>query len=203
MLNTDLINIVANLFLGMSILGTIIVIFLFLIFKIFKINKLTKVLPTLCIIFCISWALNIACNIYLLFSTPTKGIETVKKGVVKNIKPGTVMLDKDEEIPAKDYTIDISTKDSQMEILLWDFAAEDSDSIQLLVDGKSIATSVDINHNPQTFKVPTKGTIEIKGLKDGGSSITYALYVSETKETYFNTTIVDSSNIYTIKNKKN
>lgn len=202
MLNADLINIVANLFLGMSILGTIIVIFLFLIFKIFKINKLTKVLPHLCMIFCISWALNIGCNIYLLFSTPTKGIEAVKKGVLKNIKPGTVMLDKDQEIPAKDYTIDINTKDTEMEIILWDFAAEDSDSIQVLVDGEAISDSADINHNPETFKVPTKGTIEIKGLKDGGSGITYALYVSETKKTYFNTTIIDSSNIYTMKNKK-
>lgn len=202
MLNTDLINIVANLFLGMSILGTIIVIFLFLIFKIFKLFKLTKVLPPLCIVFCISWALNIGCNIYLLFSTPTKGIEAVKKGVVKNIKPGTVMLDKDQEISAKDYTIDINTKDTEMEIILWDFAAEDSDSIQVLVDGEVIADLVNINHNAQTFKVPTKGTIEIKGLKDGGNGITYALYVSETKETYFNTPIADSSNTYIIKNKK-
>lgn len=38
MLNTDFINIVANLFLGMSILGTIIVMLLFIIFRIFKIN---------------------------------------------------------------------------------------------------------------------------------------------------------------------
>lgn len=202
MLNTDLINIVANLFLGMSILGTIIVIFLFLILKIFKIDKLTKILPTLCIIFCISWALNIGCNIYLLLSTPQKGIDAVKKGVLKNIKPGTVMLDKDQEIPAKDYTIDINTKDTEMEIILWDFAAEDSDSIQISADGETIADSVAINNSPQTFKVPTKGTIEIKGLNDGGNGITYALYVSETKETYFNTTTVDSRNTYTIKNKK-
>ncbi len=67
MLNTDFINIVANLFLGMSILGTITVIFLFIIFRIFKINKLIKIVPILCIIFCISWTLNIVCNIYLLF----------------------------------------------------------------------------------------------------------------------------------------
>ncbi|MCY6356574.1 hypothetical protein [Clostridium sp. ZS2-4] len=89
MLNTDLINIAANLFLGMSILGTIIVIVLFIIFKIFKPNKLIKILPPLCIIFCISWILNICCNIYLLFSNPKKDIEDTQKGVMRNIRPGT------------------------------------------------------------------------------------------------------------------
>lgn len=197
----DIINIVANVLLGMSIIGTGACILLFIIVKLFNISSLTKTLSILCVFFVITWILNIGCNIFVLLTTPASGIATVGKGVVKNIKPGTVVLTKDQVIPQKSHIITLNTKNTNMEISIWDFAEEDGDGIQILFDGQLISNPVELKNSPKTISIPTKGKLEVKGMKDGVANVTYAIYIPDTKKTYFNSVPVDGTNIYTINNK--
>lgn len=198
----DIINIVANVLLGMSVIGTGACILLFIIVKLFNISSLTKILSILCVFFAITWIANIGCNVYILLNTPASGIATVGKGIVKNIKPGAVMLTKDQLIPSKNHVISLNTKNTNMEISIWDFAEEDGDSIQILFDGQPLSNPVELKNSPKTISIPTKGKLEIKGVKDGVANITYAIHIPETKKTYFNSVSVDGVNMYTINNKK-
>ncbi|MCY6485694.1 hypothetical protein OW763_15300 [Clostridium aestuarii] len=202
MFNKDMINTILNILFGISISGTIITFLLFLAIKVFKLKKLTKLTSIFCLVFSITWVSNIGLNIYLLLTTPPSGIAAVNKGIVKNITPGTPMLKTDQQLSAKNYKIELNTKDSEMNIFIWDYANEDSDCIQVLVDNKPVSNTIELTHKPKVLKIPTKGKIEIKGLKDGDNGINYAMYLSTTKETYFNSTSINSSNVYTISNKK-
>jgi hypothetical protein len=198
----DIINIAASILLGMSIIGTCASILLFIIVKLFNISSLIKTTSRLCILFAITWILNIGCNVFVLLTTPASGIATVSKGISKNIKPGTIMLTKDQVVPQKNHIVAVNTKDANMEISLWDFAEEDGDSIQILFNGQPISNSVQLKNAPKTVSIPTKGTLQIKGVKNGVSSITYAIYIPKTKKTYFNSVSLDGTNVYTINNKK-
>lgn len=51
---------------------------------------------------------------------------------------------------------------------------------------------------PETICAPSNSEVEIKGTKDGGGGITYALYVPVSGETYFNTAPLNDVNKYTI-----
>lgn len=198
----DIITILANIFLGMNVIGTAACLLLFLVVKIFKFYSLEKALFKLCILFALTWFIHIGCNVFLIIKTPKTGLSAVNSSPIKNIKPGDIMLSKDQAIPPKNYDISIATKDSTMEIALWDFAESDGDSVQVFFNGQPISNSFELKNTPRTFSVPTAGNLQVKGTKDGTKGITYALYISETKKTYFNWTDTDGANSYTIKNSK-
>lgn len=197
----DIINIVASILLGMSIIGTCACVLLFIIVKLFNIESLIKTLSKLCIFFAVTWILNIVCNVFVLLTTPDSGMAKVSKSVVKDTKPGTVVLSNDTALPQKDHIIILNTKNQSIDISIWDFAEEDGDSIEILFNGQPISNLVQLKNSPKTISIPTNGTLQIKGAKDKVPSITYAIYIPETKKTYLNSVFVGTSNTYTIKNK--
>lgn len=67
----DIINIVSNIFLGMSLVGTSFSIILFIIVKIFKLSFLNGILSKACILFIITWIIFIACNVYFIIAYPS------------------------------------------------------------------------------------------------------------------------------------
>lgn len=197
----DILNIAANVLLGMSAIGTGTCILLFVIVKLFNISPLAKTLSKLCILFAVTWILNIVCNVLILINTPSSPLATLGKGVAKGVKAGTVMLTKDQVITSKDQVISIKTEESNIEISIWDFAEEDGDSVQISFNGQPVSNPVVLKNTPKTITIPSKGILQIKGVKDGGNGITYAIYMPETKRTYFNSVGIDKNNIYTINNK--
>lgn len=198
----DIVTILANILLGMSVIGTAACIMLFLAAKIFKFHFIEKIIAKLCILFAITWFVNICCNVLILILTPKTGLSTVVSSPVKNISPGQIMLSKDQVIPKKDYDISLSTTDTTMEIALWDYAEEDGDSIQISFNGQPVSNSFQLKNSPKTFSIPTKGKLEIKATKDGSNGITYALYISKTKKTYFNWSDTNGITSFTISNSK-
>lgn len=57
-------------------------------------------------------------------------------------------------------------------LYVWDYAAEDGDYVQVIVNGSPLGDPFMITNTPVTFTVPTVGEVEILGTRDGGSFIT-------------------------------
>lgn len=114
------------------------------------------------------------------------------------ISAGVFLLSADEEIQAQDHTITHSSDSEESQIWVWDFAAEDGDYVQVLVNGASITEPFMIKHKPRTFMVPTTGDVQIKGIKDGGGGITYAVRYDLNGTSYFNGAPEGEFNTYTL-----
>ncbi len=83
-------------------------------------------------------------------------------------------------------------------IHIWDYAAEDGDYVQILVDGVAICEPFMIKNKPVVFTVPSTGEIQVLGVRDGGGGITYAVHYDVNGTTYFNGTDVGNGNLYTL-----
>lgn len=127
--------------------------------------------------------------------------EILKTGVSNNVFAGKIIMDKDKNLGERNHQIVVNPKINEINISIWDFAKVDGDYVQLINDGKSIGDAFMISHDVRTFKVSTKNKLEVKGIEDGGGGITYALYVKETGEIYFNNAPYGGFNTYTIKKK--
>ena len=133
--------------------------------------------------------------------TPNKSAEAqeaIESHISSVLSAGTVLLDQDDGYVGGDLTITHSSKEDESTLYIWDYAAEDGDYVQVLVDGVSLGDPFFIRNSPKKFKIPTVGKIEILGVKDGGGGITYAAYYEFNHTSYFNGTDVGSSNIYTL-----
>ena len=102
------------------------------------------------------------------------------------ISAGVVLLSSDENVIGKDYTISHKVSDDNTKIWVWDYAAEDGDYVQVLVNGTPITKPFMIKNKPREFTVPTTGDIQVKGIKDGGGGITYAIRYDFNSTSYFN-----------------
>jgi hypothetical protein len=56
-----------------------------------------------------------------------------------------------------------------------------------------------IKNKPREITVPSVGTVQIKGIKDGGGGITYAVRYEINGTSYFNGTPEGQLNTYTLK----
>lgn len=125
----------------------------------------------------------------------------LKNGVSTAVSAGTVLLSKDENTQAKDYTIAHKSDVKDTKIWVWDYAAEDGDYVQVLVNGAPIGDSFMIKHKPKELTVPAVGQVQIKGIRDGGGGITYAVRYDINGTSYFNGTPEGESNTYTLTNE--
>lgn len=125
-------------------------------------------------------------------------ISVLKNGVAKNVKAGLLLNASDVSDTAKDYTVVIPQGISTMDLIIWDYAAEDGDYVQVIQNGVAVTEVFMIKNSPQRVTVPAGGIIEIKGIKDGGGGITYAVSITETGYTYFNRAPISGANKYTI-----
>lgn len=118
--------------------------------------------------------------------------------VSTSLAAGTRVLDKDDNYVGGDLTITHSSKDDETTLYIWDYAAEDGDYVQVIVNGSAIGDPFMIKNKPVTYKVPTVGTIEVIGTRDGGGGITYGVYYEMNNTTYLNGMDEGNGNVYTL-----
>jgi hypothetical protein len=121
------------------------------------------------------------------------------------ISAGTVLSSADENIGAADYTITHKTDTADTKIWVWDYAAEDGDYVQILVNGVPITDSFMIKNKPREIIVPAVGEVQVKGIRDGGGGIrdggggiTYAVRYEINGTSYFNGAPEGEFNTYTL-----
>lgn len=122
--------------------------------------------------------------------------EALETKVSTSLSAGTILLEDDGDIGAEDFTVTHQSDADETKIWIWDYAAEDGDYVQVLVDGEPIADSFMIYHKPKELTVPTVGTVQIKGIRDGGGGITYAIRYEANGTSYFNTAPEGDYNTY-------
>ncbi|SEM73207.1 hypothetical protein SAMN05192533_105124 [Mesobacillus persicus] len=147
--------------------------------------------------------LAIAIGVVAMFFTNTATVDTSEsaKNALENqvstgISAGVVLLQEDENLGAQDYTITHSSDADETKIWVWDYAAEDGDYVQVLVDGTPSSESFMIQHQPKELMVPSTGSVQIKGIRDGGGGITYAVRYDMNGTSYFNTAPEGEFNTY-------
>jgi hypothetical protein len=118
--------------------------------------------------------------------------------VSTSLAAGTVLLTKDENIGQQDYTITHKYNQNDTKIWVWDYAAEDGDYVQVLVNGAPVGEAFMIKHKPVEITVPAVGEVQIKGIRDGGGGITYAVRYNLNGTNYFNSAPEGEFNTYTL-----
>ena len=159
-----------------------------------KLIKTTGIVLLVASIFTFAWGIN---------SSPTvdrsdAAQQAITEQVSTSLSVGTILMSSDENIGAKDYTITHDSNQDESKIWVWDYAAEDGDYVQILVDGAPIGDAFMIKNKPQEFKVPTTGTVQVKGIRDGGGGITYAVRYELNNTNYFNSAPEGEFNTYTL-----
>lgn len=120
----------------------------------------------------------------------------LKNKVSTVVAAGVILLKDDENIGAQDYTITHQSNEEKTKIWIWDYAAEDGDYVQVIVNGTPISEPFMIMHKPREMTVPTVGTLQIKGIRDGGGGITYAVRYDVNGTSYFNSAPEGDFNTY-------
>ena len=149
----------------------------------------------------ISLAIGIIAFILTSSTTPVTSEaanNALETKVSTSVSAGTILLRADENIGAQDYTIEHTYDKDKGKLWIWDYAAEDGDFVQVMVDGIPTSEPFMIKHKPKVFKVPTVGIIEVKGIRDGGGGITYAVRYEANGTSYFNSAPEGEFNTYTL-----
>ncbi|MEI5905868.1 hypothetical protein WAK64_02150 [Bacillus spongiae] len=102
-------------------------------------------------------------------------------------------------ITAMDFEVTVGDSGGDAKMLIWDFNSEDSDEVQILVNGQMLKEKLILANNPAAFSIPVPSTVTIKGLKDNGGGISYAVKFPNDKITYYNVVSVKAGNTYTVK----
>jgi hypothetical protein len=118
--------------------------------------------------------------------------------VSTSLSAGTILSTADENAGQQDYTITHNHNQNDTKIRVWDYAAEDGDYVQVLVNGVPLGNAFMIKHKPVEITVPAVGVIQIKGVRDGGGGITYAVRYDLNGTTYFNAAPEGGFNTYTL-----
>ncbi len=130
--------------------------------------------------------------------TSAAGKQALVNKTSTSLSAGTLLLQQDENLGAKDYIITNKSNQSDTKIKVWDYAAEDGDYVQVLVNGAPLGDAFMIKHKPVEFTVPAVGVTQIKGIKDGGGGITYAVRYDLNGTIYFNSAPEGGANTYTL-----
>lgn len=131
-------------------------------------------------------------------NTSEEAAQAVENGMSTQLPIGVRILTDDKNLSGQDLTITHSSPSSEAKIHVWDYAAEDGDYVQILVDGVAIGDPFMIKNKPVVYTVPTTGEIQVLGTRDGGGGITYAVHYEVNGTTYFNGTDVGDGNLYTL-----
>lgn len=158
-----------------------------------KLLKTTGIVLIIASIFALMWSGNTP-----TVDTSDAAKQAITEQVSTSLSVGTILMSSDENIGEKDYTITHSNTADESKIWIWDYAAEDGDYVQILVDGNPIGDAFMIKNKPQEFKVPTTGTVQVKGIRDGGGGITYAVRYELNNTNYFNSAPEGEFNTYTL-----
>lgn len=122
----------------------------------------------------------------------------LKSHMSMTLAAGTRLLSEDDNYVGGDLTVTHNSADNVTTLYIWDYAAEDGDYVQVLVNGTPLGDPFMIKNKPVKFQIPTVGEVKVIGTRDGGGGITYAVYYDMNNTTYFNGMNKGGSNIYTL-----
>lgn len=131
-------------------------------------------------------------------NTTGEAADALKTHMSTSLGAGTRLVSSDKKYVGGDLTITHKSNDDETTMYIWDYAAEDGDYVQVVIDGTPMGEPFMIKHKPKTFKVPTVGKVQVKGTRDGGGGITYGVYYEANSTSYFNGMDVGGDNIYTL-----
>jgi hypothetical protein len=200
---SDTLLLTAKLLLSVGLLGTSIILINLLINRIRNKELPYKSIMAISIISIFGLLICEGIIGYLIFSTQVLSAskdstqEIIKKGISSKIAPGVQLMSNDEIGSSKDYVIKVKTNQRYLKLYIWDYAAEDGDFVQICINGTAKDEPFMIRNDVKVFTVPSNCKLEVKGTKDAGGGITYAVYIEETAETYFNTAPLNGNNTYT------
>ena len=130
--------------------------------------------------------------------TSAEAVAALQQGYSTQLPVGTRLLGKDQQLQSRDFIIPHTSAADKQSILVWDFAAEDGDYVQLFNEIGAITGVFMIKNTPQAIEVVAAiGVITVKGMIDGGGGITYAIYSPLTETIYYNGTQANAQNTYT------
>ncbi|MCQ2122283.1 MAG: hypothetical protein MJY78_10715 [Fibrobacter sp.] len=134
-------------------------------------------------------------------STSVGAQEILQQRWSDKLELGARLVLNDDQVSLKpvDLTFTHHNAEETTKIWIWDFAAEDGDYVQVLVDGKPVSEPFMIKNEPVSFDVSKNSVIKVIGVRDGGGGITYAFHLDALGQTYLNGTDVNQANTYTMK----
>jgi hypothetical protein len=119
-----------------------------------------------------------------------------------NLAPGAVLASSDLRMAGQDYVVEFKTGLKYTSMLIWDFAAEDGDQVEILVNGQLVKGPFIIRHAPVAIQLPVGAEVEVRGVIDGGGGgVTYAVNFSELPRSILNSADPDTSNRYSLVEK--
>lgn len=124
--------------------------------------------------------------------------EAVETHMSATLAIGTRLMQSDDHYIGGDITITHSSNMEKARIWVWDYAAEDGDYVQIVVDGTPVGDPFMLRNKPVSFIVPAEGEVQVLGTWDGGDGITYAVYHELNQTTYFNGMSQGGSHRYTL-----
>lgn len=135
------------------------------------------------------------------FNTDQENLNAVKNRISYNTQAGETLFDTETNanINAKDFEITglgVGEDGGNAKMLIWDFNLEDGDEVQVFVDGKPAHEPFILTNDPVAISIPANCIVTIKGVKDGGGGISYAVKFPQKKMTIFNVVPVNGSNSY-------
>jgi hypothetical protein len=135
------------------------------------------------------------------YSSEGSAEEVVANRISKSTLAGeTPFMDETNAgITARDFEVTVGDSGGDAKMLIWDFNSEDSDEVQILVNGQPLKEKLILATNPAAISIPVPSTVTVKGLKDNGGGISYAVKFPNDKVTYYNVVSVNAGNTYTVK----
>ena len=133
-------------------------------------------------------------------TTSPAAADALQKGVSTTLPVGVRLASGDDNVSAEptDYTVTGSTDSPTTKLYVWDYAGEDGDYVQVLVDGSPVTEEFMIKHQPREIEVPSAGVVQVKGIHDAGGGLTYAVHYDLNGESYFNNAPEGVLNTYTL-----
>lgn len=132
--------------------------------------------------------------------TSAAATEALETGVSATLPVGVRLASSDQDTSAEptDYTVAGTANGDTTKIYVWDYAGEDGDYVQVIVDGEPVTEEFMIKHQPREIEVPATSTVQIKGIHDAGGGLTYAVHCDLNGESYFNNAPEGVLNTYTL-----
>jgi hypothetical protein len=137
----------------------------------------------------------------LLSLAATVGVSIVEKrdAILKNIPAGFVLYATDVSENARDHVLTFPSNTKSTTALIWDYAAEDGDELQVEANGVPITPRLVIKNTPISVTVPVGSVINVTGIKDGGGGgITYAIRFPDLSTSITNGVSPGANNAYTL-----
>jgi hypothetical protein len=100
-----------------------------------------------------------------------------------NIPLGKVFHLDDRDLGGADQNETFEVSGKTIDVLIWDYSAEDGDQIALFVNDSLVVTPFVLTHKPVAFSIPT-GILKVVGVGEGGLyGVTFAIHIPEIKTT--------------------